>query len=224
MPCIVKICGITRRSDLELIAREGADYGGVIVGIPQSPRNLTLEAAKVICENSPLPIVNLTFNKTVEENVRMVDTLSPTALQLQGKEAPAMVAALRKQVSCELWKALHMPPREEGTDVDLEAFLQTANAFIEAGVDKFIIDASAVIDGVQRYGGTGKTVDWKAACAACTQIPIPVLLAGGITPENVAEAMQIVQPYGVDLSSGVEIQKGIKDAERVRSLIQRAKL
>ncbi|MDX9755094.1 MAG: phosphoribosylanthranilate isomerase, partial [bacterium] len=158
MTCTIKICGITNQEDLEMIAREGADYGGVIAGIPQSPRNLSLDTAKTLCSQTPLPLAALTFNKSVAENVLFAESLSPFALQLQGEETPDEVAALREQVSCEIWKALHLPPQEEGQPVDLSAYLARAHAFIAAGVDRFIIDTCTILDGVKRYGGTGKPV------------------------------------------------------------------
>lgn len=219
----IKLCGITSRNDLELVAREGADYGGVIVGIPQSPRNITMEEAKTICSNPPLPVINLTFNKSLEENLLVMDTLHPAALQLQGEENPGLVAELKKRVECEIWKVLHMPSREEDKQINLQDIFRIAREFMDAGASRFMIDATAILEGVRRFGGTGKTVDWDAARILCTQIPKPVFLAGGLKPDNVAEAIRIVQPFGVDLCSGIEIEKGRKDPLLVRQLIQNAR-
>ena len=219
----IKLCGITSRNDLELIAQEGADYGGVICGIPQSPRNLSLEDARSICLNPPLPLINLTFHQSLEENLLVINTLQPSALQLQGEESPESVAALKQRVSCEIWKVLHLPPKEEEQKNDLEGILARAREFIDAGTDRFMIDASAILGGKRRFGGTGKTVDWDAAHILCLKIPAPVFLAGGLKPENVADAIRIVQPFGIDLCSGTELEKGIKNPGLVRQLIRNAR-
>lgn len=218
----IKICGITNRDDLDLITAEKADYAGVIVGIPHSPRNLGLDQAKKICLNARLPIINLTFNHSEEENQQIVEALHPHALQLQGEETPQAVAQLRKRIDCEIWKVLSLPPREEKQSIDLRNFTTLAHKYLDAGVNRFMIDTSTVIAGIKRYGGTGKIVDWDLAHELIQTISAPVFLAGGIKPGNVSEAIKKAGPFGVDLSSGVEREQGRKDPDMVRALIQNA--
>jgi phosphoribosylanthranilate isomerase len=179
-----------------------------------------LDDARRVVRNSRLPIVALTFNQDLDSNLEAVETVLPFALQLQGEETPELIASLNEKITCEIWKALHLPPQEEDGEIDLDRLLNQAKEYQEAGANCFMVDSSTVIDGVKRYGGTGKTVDWGLARKIVKQIKAPVFLAGGIDPENVVEAFETVRPFGIDLSSGVEREKGKKDPVLVRALIQ----
>ena len=91
---------------------------------------------------------------------------------------------------------------------------------MNAGADTLLVDSVDTSEGFTRMGGTGKVADWNAVAELIEKVSVPVFLAGGIGPENVESALIKVQPYGVDLCSGVEASKGIKDSEKVRSLIK----
>ncbi|RJP26826.1 MAG: phosphoribosylanthranilate isomerase [Candidatus Omnitrophota bacterium] len=202
-----------------MVAQLGADYGGIIVEIEQSPRSQALEEAFALSSDPPLPIVAVTLGKSVDDNVRIVERLKPAAIQLHGNESMEKVSALKRKVSCEVWKVIHLPATESGEAVDVEAALRRMRDYIDAGADRLTVDASSMQKGTRQMGGTGKTVDWRAVRYLCERIYQPVILAGGITPANVVEAICAVRPYGVDLSSGVEREKGKKDADMVRSLV-----
>jgi phosphoribosylanthranilate isomerase len=109
--------------------------------------------------------------------------------------------------------------------VDLQRFQQTVRNYVDAGADLLIFDTVAVLNGVTKFGGTGLVSDWDLVKQLIDQSgsKVPIWLAGGINPDNVAEAIRTVRPDGVDLCSGVEASPGIKDPDKVRLLIKRAK-
>ncbi len=216
----IKICGTTNRRDLELIAELGADYGGVLVDLGYSPRTLTLDTARAICTDPPLPIVVLTFNKSVEGNLRVVETLVPTAIQLQGEEPAEDVARLKACCSCEVWKAVHLPFKGNSITTGEEDFRRRAVEYQNAGADRAVLDVAGYQDGVRRFGGTGRVSDWALVRRVKEVLDRPFFLAGGISPENVVEALRSVNSFGVDLCSGVEREVGKKDPARVRKLIE----
>lgn len=216
----VKICGITNREDLELVARLGADYGGALIDLEYSPRSHTLEAAVPIFSHPPLPLVTLTFNKHVDENQHVVDALHPVALQLHGQETPEVVSELKQRCDCKIWKVIHLPFSEKGEPVDISPIVEDIGDYIRAGADAFLFDAAGMVKGQMKFGGTGMTVNWEVVKSIKDTIDRPVLLAGGINPDNVMEALRAVEAYGVDLSSGVERTTGKKDPEMVRQLIE----
>jgi phosphoribosylanthranilate isomerase len=96
----------------------------------------------------------------------------------------------------------------------------TPEAYVAAGVDALLVDAVDTSEGFMRMGGTGKVADWQAAAKVVRSVDVPVFLAGGIGPDNIVAGLQAVRPDGVDLCSGVEAEKGKKDAEKVRALIE----
>ena len=216
----VKVCGVTTVEDAQLVAEAGADYIGVIVGIDVSPRQLTIEQARPICEQSSLPVVNLFFNRDAGQIREAVAVLQPQAVQLLGQETPALVRELAQSLSCEVWKSIHLPPASGGR-VDITGHLETVNALVDAGVRAILIDTVVGAAGPdQRWGGTGQVSNWETARRLVEAIPAPTFLAGGINPDNVREAIETVHPYGIDLSSGVELSKGRKDPEKLRRLMQ----
>ena len=97
----------------------------------------------------------------------------------------------------------------------------TPEEYIKAGADALLVDSVDESEGFQRLGGTGKVGDWEAAEALKRKIDIPIFLAGGIGPDNVADAVRSVEPFGIDLCSGVEARRGKRDPEKVEKLLHR---
>lgn len=216
----VKICGITNLEDLHLIAKAGADYGGVLIDIDVSPRNVTLHNAVKLFAARPVKMVAVSMNKTLEENQRIVEKLSPKVLQLHGRESAQDVTILQTHFPGEVWKVLHLPSMDSEESFKCEVFLQDIKCYADAGADRILLDTSAVVQGQRHYGGTGKTVNWELAKQICQQSPVPIVLAGGLNPDNAKTAINIVKPYAIDLSSGVEATKGKKDPEKVYDLFK----
>ncbi len=215
----IKVCGITTVKDAHLVAEAGADYIGVIIDIDFSPRRLTIEEARPICEQSTLLVVALFFNREAEQIQRATAALNPHAVQLLGQENPLLVKRLKNTMNCQVWKSIHLPPWDVG-DVSIAEQQEMANSMVDAGIDATVIDTVvSSSEGQVRYGGTGQVNNWAAARRLLKAIPVRTFLAGGINPENVQQAIELVHPYGIDLCSGVEAAPGKKDPVKVRQLV-----
>lgn len=207
----LKICGVTNAADARLVSASGADYCGILVEVAASRRSLPLPAAAEVAAAATIPVVILLCDAPPELVMEAAARISPHAVQLHGHESPDYVRGLRRVLRCEIWKALHLPPLPEEAPPD---------EYAAAGVDAFLLDSVTMTGGVQNLGGTGTPCDWDLAAQAVRAISKPVFLAGGITPENVGDALRRVRPYGIDLCSGVERVKGQKDPDKVRRLVE----
>lgn len=203
----VKICGLTNLDDALAAAEAGADAVGFVL-YRKSPRYVELDTVRAIVRALP-PLV-LPVGVFVNENVETVrDTIDACGLalaQLHGDESSSYCELLGRPVL----KALRAKDRISA--------LAVAEYQGRAGVRGFVLDACSS----QAYGGTGLLADWNLAAALAKTCPI--LLAGGLTPENVADAIRTVRPYGVDVSSGVETSPGKKDHGRLRAFVQAVRL
>lgn len=209
----VKICGTTTMEDARLAMVSGADYLGVIVDHPPSPRSVSIEDARIIFAQSEIPIVAVSINQSLDALLHLAHVLRPAALQLHGDESAETVRAL-KENELQVWAACS---GERGVA------RRRALEMIEAGADAILIDARVESPQGTIYGGTGQRGDWDLA-RVLVQSGIRVVLSGGLSPDNVAEATGAVQPWMVDVASGVEARKGVKDAEKVRRFIEAARL
>ncbi|MGB0910542.1 MAG: phosphoribosylanthranilate isomerase [Nitrospirales bacterium] len=203
----IKICGITNAEDAHLAVDAGADALGFIF-YPQSPRFVEIQVVKSIVNQLPpfvLPIgVFVNEEQSMVQNV--MDVCGLALAQLHGEESPAYCESLGHPVL----KGIRLRDRS--------SFLALAEYKGRAGVRGFVLDAFTESE----YGGTGKVADWDLAAEAAKAAPI--LLAGGLSSENIQEAIKKVQPYGVDVSSGVEASPGKKDSAKVQAFIHAAQL
>ncbi len=204
----VKICGLARREDALLAAREGADYLGVIL-VPGSPRALAPEEGRRIMDGLGLPVVGVIADLPVGEAVRAGGALGASVLQLHGEESPEDAAALREAGSWSVWKALRLRGPQD---------LKEGLARYRGSVDALLLDGWHP----GQRGGTGTAFPWSAVeeLGSAFAPGLPIIAAGGLTPDNVGEAVRRLRPAMVDVSSGVERSPGVKDAERVRAFIQ----
>jgi len=189
-------------------AAEGADWIGFVF-VEASPRHVTPEAAETLLMGvgRAVPVALL-----VDPDDNLIDRVTRTGirvLQLHGSETPERVAEIREKAGCEVWKALGVATAED---------LARAGAFDAA--DRLLIDAKPPRD-ADRTGGHGAAFDWTILEG--WQPPRPWILAGGLTPENVAAAIAATGAPAVDVSSGVEKLRGLKDRERVRAFLRAAK-
>ena len=192
---IVKICGITRLEDAEAAVVAGAGAIGFIFW-PKSPRFIDPHRARAIAAALPpfVTAVGVFVNQPLEYVKGVASLVRLGAVQLHGDESPAFAAL----VSGPVVKAV-----PAGSDT--RAWPSRVRLLLD------------VHDPVAR-GGTGRTIDWSAAADLAAQREI--LLAGGLTPDNVADAVARVRPFGIDVSSGVERAPGIKDHQRLRALFE----
>ena len=217
--CNVKICGITSVHDAQLAADAGADYVGVLVDVAVSERTRSATQASEIANASPIPPVILLYNRTTSDIQEIVSQVQPFAVQLLGQEPPEQVEELKRAVTCQLWKSIYLPAGKP-ENVDMPVVRAEMKAYQDAGADFLLFDSVDMSLEKPRYGGTGKTCDWNIAAELISESPLPVFFAGGIRPENVKAAIETIRPHGIDLCSGVEASKGIKDPRKLVQLMK----
>ncbi len=198
-----KICGITRIEDGLVAARAGADAIGLVF-VAKSPRHVQPEVARDIVRALPpfVSTVALFVNPGVAEVETVLRTVRPDVLQFHGEEP----ADFCRSFGVPYLKAFRVKP-----GIDL---LQSAASYGDA--QAWLLDAWSAA----AHGGTGERFDWDLIPP---DLPRPIILAGGLTPANVAEAVRRVRPWAVDVSSSVESGKGIKDAAKVAAFIKEVK-
>ena len=191
-----KICGLTRLQDVQCAVQAGADAMGFVFYAP-SPRAVTAEQAATLVPAIPafVQAVGLFVDASAQEIANVLKVVPLDLLQLHGDETPAQCCEIAVHTGRRWIKALAVKP-----DVDIRAQI---TAYAAAGASAILLDAWHP----QLKGGTGQSFDWSVWPHA----DIPLILAGGLTPENVVQAIQQTQPYAVDVSGGVEAGKGIKD-------------
>lgn len=207
----VKICGITSLEAADAAMRGRADFGGLLFR-PGSPRHLTPEMAVRLSERmrGRLRIVAVLSNAGDEDVVSAIAAARPDFVQLHGAEPPRRVAELRARFNVPVIKALAIADAADFADV----------AAYETVADMLLFDARPP-SSADREGGHGAPFDWQLLRGRTFRRPW--LLAGGLTPENVARAVQVAGAGAVDVSSGVETSPGVKDAELIRSFINAAR-
>ncbi len=195
----VKVCGITRAADAELAADLGAAAVGFIFW-PRSPRYIEPPAAAAIVRTlaGGVAPVGVFVNPTRDEVREVAATVGLATVQLHGDEPATLCAGLPYDV----WKAVPVDSDPKGTC---------------ARVDQVPEDVTVLLDASDhtRRGGTGRTIDWTVAATVASNRRI--MLAGGLAPENVGAALEMVRPFGVDVSSGVEESPGRKNPDRLRA-------
>ncbi|PSP74331.1 N-(5'-phosphoribosyl)anthranilate isomerase [Halobacteriales archaeon QS_3_64_16] len=200
-----KICGLTNAEDLTVAIEAGADAVGFVVSVPvDSPREIPSERARDLIEELPpfVTSVVVTMPETPEDARSLVEEIGPDALQVHGTD-PKTIEAIGAAVNVPILGAID-------AEADIDRF--------SAGADALLVDS---LDAAGA-GGTGETGDWAAAREVVRESSVPVILAGGLTPENVGEAVAAVDPFAVDVASGVEERGGRKDQDAVRKFLARA--
>jgi phosphoribosylanthranilate isomerase len=196
----VKICGITRVEDADAAVRAGADAIGLVFE-PASPRYVEIERAQAIAASLPpfVTVVGLFVNATPDRIREVLSRVRIDLIQFHGAETPAQ---------CRLHSRPYIKAVSMREAVDLHAVQSAYGDATGLLLDTYSPDVA---------GGSGATFDW-------TRVPRdlekPVILAGGLSPANVAEAVRTARPYAVDVSSGVESAKGIKDAGKIAAFIE----
>ncbi len=211
MSLIVKICGLSTAGALDAALEEGADMVGFVF-FPPSPRNVTLDTARALAARvqGRAKKVALSVDADDEQLTAIVSALGPDFLQLHGTESPDRVSSVKARFGLPVIKALAIEVKDD--------FAQVKD-YASAG-DWILFDAKAPANAT-RPGGLGKPFDWALLSGA---IPgVPVILSGGLNVENIAEALKITHVPAVDVSSGVEISPGKKDAQKIREFIRVAR-
>ncbi|MDV4316516.1 phosphoribosylanthranilate isomerase [Acinetobacter indicus] len=200
-----KICGITRVEDVHAVVNSGADAIGFVF-YPPSPRSVSAEQASVLVQAiAPyVQVVGLFVNSSAREIQAILNTVALDILQFHGDESPEQCQSIAQQVGRRWYKAIQVKP---GLDVVAEI-----QKYQQAGASAVLLDAWHP----ELKGGTGHSFDWSSF----PQLDIPLILAGGLNPDNIDDAIHTTAAFAVDVSGGVESAKGIKDQQLIERFMQ----
>lgn len=207
----VKICGLTQPSDVHAVAQAGAVYCGFVF-FPKSPRNVSFEQAAAMAVEAPIGLAKVAL--TVNADDAFLDALTAAVpldmLQLHGNETPERVQEVKSRYGLPVMKAVGVADADDLPALDV--YMKVA--------DQILVDAKPPKN-ADLPGGNGLTFDWRLI--AGRRWAVPWMLAGGLTPTNVAEAIAMTGARQIDLSSGVESAPGAKDAALIRSFMAAVK-
>lgn len=200
-----KICGITRIEDINSVVHAGADAIGLVF-YPPSPRNVSIELAQSLLQHIPayVQVVGLFVNATAGEIATVLKQVPLDILQFHGDETPLQCQQIAQQVGRRWYKAIQVK-----SDLDVVAEIQK---YQDAGASAVLLDAWHP----DLKGGTGHSFDWTTF----PKLNIPLILAGGLNPDNIEQAILTTHAYAVDVSGGVESAKGIKDQQLIERFMQ----
>ncbi len=195
----IKICGLFREADIGYVNEAMPDYAGFILDFPKSHRNLRPEQAAALRRHLAPGIraAGVFVNQPMEAVIRTAEAVRLDVIQLHGSEDDVYIAALRAKTGREVWKAFRIRTAEDLCDAE------------NCPADQVLLDNGY---------GTGKSFDWSLALG----FHRPFLLAGGLTPENIPEAIRKMRPLLVDVSSGVETD-GVKNREKILAAVRAAR-
>ena len=201
----VKICGITRIQDIKSVVDAGADAIGFVF-FPPSPRSVSVELAQELVKHVPAYVqtVGLFVNASSDEILEVLKTVSLDVIQFHGDETPEQCQKIAKLTGRRWYKAIQVKP-----DLDV---ISTIKQYQQVGASAMLLDAWHP----ELKGGTGHSFDWSQF----PQLDIPLILAGGLKPENIENAIKTTKAYAVDVSGGVESAKGIKDQQLIEQFMQ----
>jgi len=199
----IKFCGITSLSDARLAVEAGAWALGTILWPGSERRCDPAEAARIAAElRRQAEIAGVFVNQPLDEVIGLADGIGLSLVQLHGDEGPSFCAEVARRTGAKVIKAARI---RSGSDVQaMEAF----------HTDFHLLDTHRA----GLYGGTGETFDWELVRLRRTSVPL--ILSGGLTPENVAAAIAAVQPFAVDVASGTEASPGVKDPAKLRAFAE----
>jgi phosphoribosylanthranilate isomerase len=207
----VKICGLCRPEDVTAVADAGASYGGFVF-FPKSPRNVSIAQARDLALGAPVGLAKVAL--VVNADDAMLDAITAEVpldmLQLHGSESPARVAEVKARYGLPVMKAVGVGGPEDLAAIDVYAEV----------ADQLLIDAKPP-KGADLPGGNGLAFDWQLL-AGRKYWSVPWMLAGGLTPDNAAEAVLRTGTRQLDVSSGVESAPGVKDAAQIAAFVAAA--
>ncbi|WP_179998963.1 phosphoribosylanthranilate isomerase [Acinetobacter sp. YH12239] len=200
-----KICGITRLEDVQAVVQAGADAIGFVF-FPPSPRHVDVEQAALLVQAIPAYVqsVGLFVNSSAEEIQNILKKVPLDILQFHGDESPEQCKQIAQAVGRRWYKAIQVKP-----ELDI---VEEINKYQNFGASAVLLDAWHP----DLKGGTGHSFDWTTF----PKLNIPLILAGGLNPDNIEQAILTTQAYAVDVSGGVESAKGIKDQQLVERFMQ----
>lgn len=230
---LTKLCGIRSFEELEMAARFGADAVGFLTEVPvKSPRSLEAKTAAALIEELPkgLSSVLVIMPKNASHALKLIDKVGPDVVQIHSELSLPELKSIKKKSSLPLIKALCVPasPKKEAGAVNpfsqaasqpFKLFEKLRELENSETVDAILLDSEKGTGSKKLQGGTGLVHDWALSQKLVEATFLPVILAGGLKPENVQKAIEKVSPYAVDTASGVET-RGQKTARKIKKFIE----
>lgn len=213
----VKICGLKTQGDIDICLEAGADYIGLVF-FPKSPRHLEIEQAQKLAQSarSKTSIVALLVNPDDRLVQTITNKIQPDYIQLHGTETPSRVTEIKNQAQCKIIKALAIATKQDFAP--LPHYEDVADMIL---LDAKPIEKSSALQADILPGGNGISFDWELV--QNQTLRRPYMLAGGLSPYNVAQAVSLTNAPIVDVSSGVEAKPGFKDHQKIKQFISSAK-
>ncbi len=216
MPIELKICGLTTLPDMRVSENIGADYVGMVVEVPYSRRKISRWTAHYLCRAARAQPVLVVATHPVDELIEIARLCRPYALQIHGEESPQEMARLVEELSpdIEIWRGLDVAPAGQDQPRSVGESLALIDELAQIGVGRIVLDTRVKGE----MGGTGVTGDWPTAAQIIVASALPVMLAGGLGPDNIVEAIRATGATGVDMATGVERTAGRKDPRKLHAL------
>jgi len=220
----VKICGLMSASDIRLCVDAGADALGFVTEYPIAvPWNIDRARARQLVASAP-PFITTTavVGGSVETILEIADTVKPHFLQLHGDETLEEIGYICKSLKgtgIKVLKALRIDIDTGEAQFTIKDPVAASAVLAKSGIAALVVDSKTA----DRPAGTGTPLDWNVIREVSAAVDLPLILAGGLTVRNVADAIRHIRPYGVDVISGVEKQPGVKDESRVREFVRTVK-
>ncbi len=220
----VKICGLMSEADVQMAASAGADSLGFVTEYPiQVPWNIPrARSAELVASAPPFVTTTAVVGGAVREMVAIARTVRPHFLQLHGDETMEEIRAVCESLAgtaTRVLKALRINVETGEALFAVKDPFEACTLLEQSGIAGLVLDSKTS----SRPAGTGVPLDWSSLRRVREMIHLPVILAGGLTPGNVKRAMELVQPYAVDVITGVEREAGVKDPQRMRDFVKAVK-
>ncbi|MGA1823856.1 MAG: phosphoribosylanthranilate isomerase [bacterium] len=220
----VKICGLMNHDDIEMAVSAGADSLGFVTEYPvEVPWNISRKRSAELVSSAP-PFITTTavVGGAMDKIVAIAHTVKPHFLQLHGDETVDEIQYVCKALAdtgIKVLKALRINVDTGEAQFSVKDPVEACKILDQSGIAGLVVDSKTS----RRPAGTGVALDWKIIKKIAAHIRLPLILAGGLTPENVRDAILIVQPYAVDVISGIEKAAGIKDPQLIKRFIKNVK-
>lgn len=218
----VKICGMKSAQDIELAVSCGADAVGFITDVPvETPRKIDLNTAARLISKVPLFVdtVLVIMPNDAKHALKMIGAAKPDVVQIHNNFGVDELEIIRNNTAIGIVKTISIPTNIKNSADTIDAVVKQVNDLTDRGlVDGILLDSSAA----GKVGGTGAVHDWSVSRAVVEAVDVPVILAGGLNPDNVRDAVKSVLPYAVDTASGIETD-GMKDEKKICRFIREAR-
>lgn len=220
----VKICGLMTEKDVHMCAKAGVDAVGFVTEYPISvPWNISrIKTRDLAALTPPFMATTAVVGGSVKTILQIAETVRPNLLQLHGDETVTEIGQIclsLENTGTKVIKALRIDVDTGKAKFSIEDPLEAVKVLADTGISGLVVDSKTA----GRPAGTGVPLDWRVIQKITASISIPLVLAGGLTAQNVAAAIELVQPYGVDIISGVEKAPGVKDEQRVVQFVRAVK-